>query len=122
MKRHVVAGIALLGMAGCAQERTAQRPAQGYPSAVGLPPEVAPITQTINQGLPPPDRATVLASTGVGANKGPAQGRPIAPAVAPNRIAAGPSRSAEPPAGAAPSLPGPTLSTSLVAPPAGAPA
>lgn len=80
MKRHVVAGMALLALGGCAQERVAQRQGQGYPHPVGLPPEVPPISQTINRGLPPPDASTVVARTGAGANKGPARGRPISPA------------------------------------------
>ena len=105
MKHHVVAGAALLGMAGCAQDRTAERAGPGYATAVGLPPEVPPIGQTINVGMPPLDRAAVLASAGAGATRGPAQGRamsaqaapPAAPVAGPSTPAGAPEPGAETP-------------------------
>ncbi len=52
MNRHVVAGLLILALAGCARDRVAQRGGQGVGGPVGLPPEVPPISETINQGAP----------------------------------------------------------------------
>lgn len=50
MKRHVIAGMLGLALAGCAQERTAQTKSGSGPGPVGTMNDLAPIHQAINKG------------------------------------------------------------------------